>query len=82
LENILNPQHTNILAAVNGAQLAASDGYRHFYFETDSLLLKERMEQSDVDQSSVCISMAELNDFLSQNFDFCSFSLQTKLLTE
>jgi hypothetical protein len=68
LENILNPLHTKILAAVNGAQLAASDGYRHVYFETDSLLLKERMEQSDqsdVDQSGVCISMAELKDFLS-----------------
>jgi hypothetical protein len=61
---------TNILAVVNGAQLAASDGYRPIYFETDSLLFKERMEQSDVDQSGICISMEEPKDFLSQNFDF------------
>lgn len=78
LENLINPLHAEILASTHGAQLVASREITAICFETDSMLLKQGVEQKEQDQSVVCMTLAKLKMFLNQNFDQFSFNFANR----
>jgi hypothetical protein len=74
----LNPLHTEILVAANGAHLADFEGFRYVYFETDYLLLKQGMEQKEVYQFS-CVHTYRRTDRIPYFFlYFCYFSFSNR----
>ena len=68
LPNLLNPLHSEMLAALH---LASDLGMGRVYLETNALLLKEALDDTSVDLSCLGVVADRLKTFIVCNFIEC-----------
>ena len=71
LPNLLNPLHSEMLAAKAALHLVSDMGMGRVYLETDALLLKEALDDTSVDLSCLGVVADRLKTFIVCNFIEC-----------